>query len=176
MKSIANCISISRIVFAFILYWVKPLSILFFTIYILSGISDVIDGYIARKTNSVSKLGDNIDSIADFVIIVVLIIKLYPIINPTLEIIIWIVIIAIIKIASVILILIKYKTFEMLHTYANKITGFILFIFPILLAFFKLDVLIYITCIIAGISAIEELLINVFSKELRIDKKSLLLK
>lgn len=48
MKSIANYISIARIFLALTLALTKPLSIAFFTIYLVCGISDFFDGYIAR--------------------------------------------------------------------------------------------------------------------------------
>jgi len=176
VKSVANYISISRIVLACAMAFLKPLSIAFLAIYIICGISDVLDGYIARKTNTTSKLGDNLDSVADFIVIVVLMIALYPIINLTFLIIIWVAIIGIIRVVSVIVVFIKYKTFEMLHTYGNKITGLVLFTFPLSLVFAKSDVMIYMICMVASISAIEELLINIWSKELRLNKKSIFLK
>lgn len=176
MKSVANYISISRIVLAFAMAFAKPLSIVFFVIYILCGISDALDGYIARKTNTTSKLGDNLDSAADFIVVVVLMIALYPIIKLASLMITWIVVIGIIRVVSVIVVFIKYKTFEMLHTYGNKITGFVLVTFPLSLIFVQSDMMIYIICMLASISAIEELFINILSKELRINKKSIFLK
>ena len=180
MKSIANYISTSRIFLSLTLAFTKPLSIAFFVIYLVCGISDVFDGYIARKTGTTSKLGAKLDSIADLLMVVVLTIVLYPIIisifSLTVIIIIWIVIIGIIRVVSMIVVFIKYKTFGILHTYGNKITGLVLFAFPLSLAFVKLDVLMYIICVVASISALEELFIHLSSNELLINKKSIFLK
>lgn len=176
MKSIANYVSIVRIFLSLTLALEKPLSIAFFTIYFVCGISDIFDGYIARKTNTVSKLGDNLDSVADLIMVVVLVIVLYPIINPTAQIIVWIVIIGIIRVVSMMVVFVKYKTFEILHTYGNKITGLVLFTFPLSLAFAQSDVLMYVICGIASISAIEEFFIHLCSNELRINKKSIFVK
>lgn len=176
MKSIANYISILRMFLALTLAFAKPLSIGFFAIYLICGISDVYDGYIARKTNTVSKFGDNLDSVADLIMIVILMIVLYSIINPTIKIIVWIVIIGIIRTVSMIVVFVKYKTFEMLHTYGNKITGLVLFAFPLSLAFVQSDVLMYMICVVASISAIEELFIHLWSNKLRINKKSIFTK
>ena len=173
MKLIANYISISRIFLAITLLLVKPLSIVFIAIYIICGISDIFDGYIARKTKTISKLGDNIDSVADLIMVVVMMIILYPIIKLTVQIIIWIVIIGIIRVVSMIVVFVKYKTFEMLHTYGNKITGLVLFTVPILLVFLQSEVLMYAICMVASISAIEELFIHLSSNELKISKKSI---
>ncbi|MBU3191867.1 CDP-alcohol phosphatidyltransferase family protein [Clostridium bowmanii] len=173
MKSIANYISISRAFLAPALALTKPLSITFFVIYLICGISDVFDGYIARKTNTTSQLGEKLDSVADLIMIMILIIVLYPIINLTVKIIVWVVIIGIIRVVSIIVVFVKYKTFGILHTYGNKITGIILFTFPISLTFIPLDVLIYMICVVASISAIEELFIHLSSNEFRANKKSL---
>ena len=51
-------------------------------------VSDDLDGYIARKTETASKLGEKLDSVADLIMVVVLTIVLYPIINPTVQIIV----------------------------------------------------------------------------------------
>lgn len=176
MKSIANYISIARIFLALTLALAKPLSIVFLAIYLTCGISDVLDGYIARKTGTESKLGQKLDSIADLIMVVVLIIVLYPTINPTIQIIVWIVIIGIIRVVSMTVVFVKYKTFEILHTYGNKITGLVLFALPLSLAFAQSGVLMYIICVVASISAIEELFIHLSSNELRTDKKSILTK
>lgn len=173
MKSIANYISIARIFLALTLAFVKPLSTAFFLLYLVCGISDVFDGYIARKTNTASKLGEKLDSVADFIMVVVVMIVLYPIITLTVQIVVWIVIIGIIRAVSMLVVFVKYKTFGILHTYGNKITGLVLFAFPLALAFVQSDVAMYIICAVASISAIEELFIHLSSNELRTNKKSI---
>jgi len=54
MKTIPNCISFSRIIFSLILVFIKPLSVAFYAIYIICGLSDIMDGFIARKTGTTS--------------------------------------------------------------------------------------------------------------------------
>ena len=41
----------------------------FYVVYLLCGLSDMADGTIARKTNSVSKPGSQLDSIADLIFV-----------------------------------------------------------------------------------------------------------
>ncbi|MBW9157785.1 CDP-alcohol phosphatidyltransferase family protein [Clostridium tagluense] len=173
MKSIPNCISFSRIIFSLILIFVTPLSIAFYVIYIICGFSDIMDGFIARKTVTTSILGAKLDSMADMIMTGVLLFVLYPIVNPTTETVIWIISIAIIRLASMVIALKKYKTFASLHTYGNKITGIVLFIFPILLPYVHRNVLMYIICAVASISAIEELLIQLSSSQLNLNKQSI---
>jgi phosphatidylglycerophosphate synthase len=176
MKSVANYISISRIVISIALLITKPLSPVFLSMYLIIGLSDILDGYIARKTYSTSKLGEKLDSMADMIFDVILIIILYPVVNPGLLILIWIVIVAIIRITAVGIVYIKYKTFGMVHTLANKGTGFILFLFPIFYTAIQSDILIYFICIIATVSAIEELFIDLLSNEWQANRKSIFVK
>ena len=175
MRSLANGISLARIVLAFLLLFVKPLSLLFFSIYLACGISDVLDGYIARKTHTVSNLGRKLDSLADLIMVVIVIALLYPYVRSVLqiEIVAWIVIIGIIRLLSILVVHMKYKTFEILHTYGNKATGFLLFVFPFFLPLGHLNMFVYIICGVASFSAIEELSIHLSSHEFKPDRKSI---
>jgi CDP-diacylglycerol--glycerol-3-phosphate 3-phosphatidyltransferase len=175
MKSLANYISAARIILVLSLVLTEPLSAAFFTIYILSGISDMLDGYIARKTHTESKLGEKLDSAADLIMVTVLIILLYPVIDPPFSILLWVFIIGFIRVVSLIIVFVKYKTFAVLHTYGNKATGFILLVFPLLLKITS-DVTMYVVCVIASISSAEELVIHLFSNELQPNRKSIFIK
>jgi Phosphatidylserine synthase len=178
MKSLANAISFARIGLALSLILVQPLSNAFILIYLGCGISDTLDGYIARKTGTVSKLGEELDSVADLIMVFVAIILLYPFFKPivSIGIIIWIVAIGVIRLLSILVVLVKFKTFAILHTYGNKITGFLLFIVPLLMSLMQLSIYIDIVCVIASLSALEELFIHLSSNELRPNKKSIFMK
>lgn len=171
-----NCISFSRIIFSLILIFVKPFSAVFYAIYIICGFSDIMDGFIARKAGTTSRLGAKLDSIADMTMVGVLLVVLYPIINPAVGIVIWIISIGIIRLASVVVALKKYKTFASIHTYGNKITGIVIFVFPMLLPYINTTVLMYIICAVASISAIEELIIQLTSSHLELNKQSIFIK
>ena len=69
MKNIANYISISRIVMSVLLIIIKTFSIPFYIIYLYCGLSDMIDGFFARKYKITSEMGAKIDSIADIVFV-----------------------------------------------------------------------------------------------------------
>jgi CDP-diacylglycerol--glycerol-3-phosphate 3-phosphatidyltransferase len=176
MKSIPNFISVSRIFFSLALILVNPLSSAFYIIYIICGFSDIIDGFIARKTGTTSVFGAKLDSVADMIMIGVLLFLLYPIINPKIEIIICVILICTIRLIAMIVALKKYKTFASIHTYGNKITGIILFLFPISIPYIQTTILMYIICIVASISATEELIIQLTSHELQLNKQSIFIK
>ena len=176
MKAIPNCISFSRIILSLILIFVKPLSVAFYVIYVICGLSDIVDGLIARKLGTTSRLGAKLDSIADMIMVGVLLVVLYPIVSLATEIIIWIICIGIIRLASMVVALKKYKTFAILHTYGNKITGLVLFIFPLFLPYIHATMLMNIICVVASISAIEELIIQLTSSQLQLNKQSIFVK
>ena len=51
---------------------------MFYALYCIAGVTDMMDGAVARKTGSVSKFGSKLDSVADFVFIAVCLIKMLP--------------------------------------------------------------------------------------------------
>lgn len=159
--------------FSSFLIYTRPLSIPFYIIYLICGFSDVIDGYIARKTGTTSTLGEKLDSVADMVMVGILLVMFYPVIKPAIPMIVWIISIAVIRFASMIVAFMRYKTFASLHTYGNKITGIILFGIPIFLLFINVDALLSVACAISSLSAIEELIIQVTSDELRVNIRGL---
>lgn len=173
VKWLANWVSIARILLALSLTLVQPLSGWFHVMYVSCGISDVLDGYIARKTHTESSFGAKLDSLADLVIAAVLIIILCPIICLPVHIIVWILFIAIIRITSLGIVFLKFRTFEILHTYGNKITGIMLFTYPLSLSISRVDFPMELICTVASISAMEELAIHLKTKKLALGRKSI---
>ncbi|OCS91056.1 CDP-alcohol phosphatidyltransferase family protein [Caryophanon latum] len=171
--AIANYISITRIVLSITLLCITPLSMLFLLVYILCGITDMLDGYIARKMHTESTFGSKLDSIADFIMMLVLMFVLLPFLPLTESIMMWIVIIGVIKVGSIVIVFIKYRTFEMLHTYSNQVVGFVLFLYPMSLYVTPSHVLLCIICMIATFAALEKLLIHVGSIVLATNRKSI---
>ena len=174
MKISPNKLSFIRIIFSLLLFFTKPLSYLFFIIYLICSISDVLDGYVARKYNLVTDFGAKLDSIADMTMFLSLIIVLLPVLNFTLEIYVLILIIVILKIASAIYCYIKFEKLSTIHSYLNQITGLLIILIPILLISAPSENLIAIICIIATIAAIEEFLIIRYSQYLDINCESII--
>ena len=124
--------------------------------YIICGISDMIDGAVARATNNSTKFGSQLDSIADITFIVAASIKLLPIIHISNWLWTWITIIAIIKTSNITLGFFRTKKLVFQHTTMNKITGLSLFILPLTLSFIEIKYSAIITCSIATFAAIQE--------------------
>ena len=102
IKYIANIVTSCRILGSALLLVCPAISIEFYVIYIICGFSDMIDGTIARKTNSTGDLGAKIDTAADLVFVTVSMIKTLPAISIPRWLWIWGIAIAIIKIGNII--------------------------------------------------------------------------
>ena len=131
-------------------------SAVFYIIYLFCGFSDMIDGTIARKTNSISKFGSQLDTVADFIFVVVSIIKLSPAIHIPGWLWIWSGVIAIIKISNIIWGYVSKKQFISMHTIMNKATGLLLFLLPLTISFVELKYTAIVVCSVATFSAIQE--------------------
>ena len=116
MKYIANVITTARIFLSLLIVAVKPFSMLFYILYIICGLTDMFDGFIARKNQTDSKFGEKLDSIADIVFITVCLIKLLPVLNIEKWIYLWIAMIAMIKIINIIFGYICHHEFVPQHT------------------------------------------------------------
>ena len=137
-KHIANIITGSRIVFSLPLLFIPLSSALFYILYLFCGLTDMIDGTIARKTGAVSNFGARLDTASDFVFMAVCVVKLLPFINLSTWLWIWIAVIAIIKVINIVLGFVFRKKLVALHTVLNKTTGLLLFLLPLTLPPFVL--------------------------------------
>ena len=173
MKYLPNTLSIVRIFLAFGLLFINSKSLGFIVVYLLCGLSDVADGYIARKFGFESFLGAKIDFLADFILVGVILFIFIPIINPPIGIISWMIVIALIKFLAVSINYIKYGRLVIIHTYGNKIMGVYIFILPILILFSQNLLFLGIGCGLGTLVAVEELLIGIVSKKLELNKKSI---
>ena len=156
IKYIANIVTGCRILGSVLLLFFPVLSVEFYIIYIICGFSDMIDGSIARKTNSTSELGAKIDTVADLAFVTVSLIKILPTIHIPGWLWIWGLVIAIIKVGNIIWGYVSKKQFISLHTIMNKITGLLLFLLPLTLSFIELKYSAVVVCFIATFAAIQE--------------------
>ena len=98
----ANTITFFRMAAGIVLLLCPVFSPAFYVFYIAAGLSDMLDGFVARKTDTVSELGARLDTMADFVLVVVCLIKLLPILRIPAWLYGWIGIIALIKVMNII--------------------------------------------------------------------------
>ena len=153
---IANIITGCRIVGSILFLFFPVFSTEFYVTYLLCGFSDMIDGVVARKTNSNSAFGAKFDTVADLIFMIVVWYKLLPAIHLPQWMWIWIIIIALIKLSNIIWGLLRKKLLISVHSILNKVTGFVLFLLPLTIPFAELKYSFAIICLIATFSAIQE--------------------
>ncbi len=172
--TIPNVITALRIVGAAGLFFTEVMSVAFYVIYSLCGLTDVLDGFIARLTKTTSDLGAKLDSVADLLFYSAMLIKLLPFLWINLPQWIWVLVgvILVVRIASYLVAAIKYRKFASLHTYLNKLTGAVLFAVPYFMGFKAFFGVCLTVCIVAGAASAEELFLHLSSKEYNSKKKS----
>ena len=156
IKHIANIVTGCRILGSVLLLFFPAFSAAFYIIYVICGFSDMIDGTIARKTNSAGALGAKIDTAADLAFVTASLIKLLPTLNLPRWLWIWGVAIAVIKIGNILWGYATQKQFVALHTMLNKLTGLLLFLLPLTLSFVELKYSSIAVCAVATCAAIHE--------------------
>ena len=137
VKNLANIITVSRIIISISMAFVIPFSSTFFLLYSYCGISDIIDGFVARKTHTESVRGALLDSIADIVFLAIIAFKLVPLVFKTLP--NWSIVVCII--ITIV-----------------KVMGMVLFLSMYMFMLVDVDIIIFFLCIVGIIAAIEELL------------------
>ena len=153
MATFVTCV---RIVLSAALLFCPPLSPAFYALYLAAGFSDMIDGAVARKTGTVSELGSRLDTVADIVFTAVCLIKLLPVLEVPAWLYTWIAVIAVIKLLNIVTGYLKQKRFPAVHSVINKITGGLLFLFPLTLTWIDLRYSAAVVCAVAAVAAVYE--------------------
>ena len=152
----ANIITIIRILCSIAILFCPVFSVAFYSLYITAGLSDMIDGWIARKTNTVSDFGSKLDTVADVIFVVVCLIKLLPVMEIPVWLYVWIGVIALIKVINIVSGYVVQKQFVAVHSVMNKVTGVLLFVLPLTISFVDLKYSATAVCIVATFAAIQE--------------------
>ena len=154
MTQLPNIITSLRIAGSLGLLLCDVTGVMFWIIYALCGISDIVDGWLARKLKCVTKKGALLDSLADISFVSCCVWKLLPILELPQWLWLWGGVLVVIKIVNQISALMMYKRCCFPHTTANKATGFLLFI-AVPMTFWSI-IPIVIVSTIATFAAIQE--------------------
>ena len=155
-KHIANVITGSRIVFSLPLPVLPLSSVWFYILYLLCGLTDMIDGTIARKMGSASDFGAKLDTASDFVFVLVCSIKILPLLHIPVWLWVWITLIALTKILNLTFVFIAKKKLISIHSVFNKITGLALFLLPPTLTVVKATHSVATICALATLAVVQE--------------------
>ena len=131
-KNAANLITLIRIFGAIALIMLEPLSLPFFIVYGVCGLSDAFDGLVARKLGVQSSFGSALDSLSDLLFYGVMAAKLFPTFQRLLLPYQWAIIgtPTALHFIAYIICAIKFNRFSAIHTYANKALGLLVYAFP----------------------------------------------
>ena len=156
MNHIPNILSASRIALCLPLLLVDAMTMLFWVLYLIAGTTDMLDGFLARRWGVESKFGDRLDILADFVFVLAVGYKLLSWLKLPAT--LWMVIglIALVKVSNAISSYVVKHKIEFLHTKANKLTGFLLFVGVINIGQSYFIPVVWVIACIALFAAIQE--------------------
>ena len=159
IATVANVVTCIRIICGVILLFCRPFSQRFYLVYMIGGLSDILDGFIARRLKTESELGARLDTIADIVFAIAVLVKVLNGVYVPLWLIIWIICIAVIKCVNIISGIVISGHFVTEHTLLNKACGVLLFAVPLCIGRFPwqpVAVLVILSCAVATAAAVQE--------------------
>ncbi|MCL1878316.1 MAG: CDP-alcohol phosphatidyltransferase family protein, partial [Defluviitaleaceae bacterium] len=173
MKHVPNILSVSRIILTLALFFLSLIltnfvfSPIFLMLYAIIGLTDILDGFFARRFSAVSQLGANIDGIADYILIFVSLVIIVPQLDLNTFSRGLILGFIALKIISVIVGYIHYRQLMMMHTLAGKIAGLLAFSVPLVMHVIYIDVntLAIFVGTFVYLAMLEKIAINIVSPE-----------
>jgi len=175
--TIPNILSFYRLVsFPIVLYFaIKQIENIFVILLMIDLITDVLDGFIARRFNMQSELGARLDSIADIGMFSLGIIGIFifKIDDFTPHLIIFYIFLSLYLLSNLFS-LIKFGRFPSLHLYSWKIGGYLQGIFLFILFTIDFNIYIYYFVMFWGIiSFTEHIIIQLIIKSMKSNAKGL---
>ena len=155
-KQIANILTFCRILGSIGLLFCPVFSAGFYGLYLFCGLTDMVDGTVARKTGAASTFGARLDTVADFLFAAVSFGKLLPVLRIPVWIWVWAAAIAVGKLVNLIWGFLRRKQIPSLHTVLNKASGLCLFLLPLTAALVELRYTAPVVCAVATAAAIQE--------------------
>jgi len=152
----ADALSALRIILSVALLAPPALSPTFLALYATAGLTDMLDGFVARQTKTESEFGAKLDSAADLTFTVVSLAKILPTVAAPAWLWVWVATIAVVKVANVVSGLVMGKRQITPHTTVNKMTGFVVFLVPFAIPMFGIVVPSIPACILATFAAVQE--------------------
>ena len=138
-------------------------SISFYIVYLICGLTDLLDGFLARKLKTASAFGAKLDSMADLTFYCVSLLRMMPWLRKRLPNWIWYIVgfVIALRLASYLVAAIRFRRFAAVHTIANKATGALVFgVGPMLLLPSWLTPYCAVVTAVAAFSSAEELVLH----------------
>lgn len=178
LKTVPNLLSALRLLLVAVLWGPALINL---PVYVgigllIAGMTDVLDGFIARRRGSMTEYGSKLDSVADMSVLISVIfwiILLRPeiFLDHRVLLPLWITIEAL----SIIVGWIKFRRIANLHLYSAKAAGVAAYIFVVLAFIFGYnEVLFYIAFVMLTISSVEALALQLFCSRVDEHMKSII--
>lgn len=129
---LADLITGVRILCGLLILFVPAFSERFYALYLLGGISDAVDGTVARKLGQETDFGAKQDTIADFAFALAVFVKIVRAVRIPVWLTVWAVLIIAVKTAGVIVGVFKYGGIVTVHSTLNRVCGGIVFLLPLI--------------------------------------------
>ena len=152
----ANAVTASRLIAALAMAFLAASSPAFWMLFAWCGLSDMVDGTIARRLGEQSDFGAKLDSAADFIFAAICLAKILPALQPPIWLIAWIALIALCKLVGYASGPIMHGRAASLHTAANKVAGLLVFVSIPIMLLSGLAVTAVPACAVATFAAIQE--------------------
>ena len=134
--TLPNCMTLLRIVLTALLLPVSAGTGLFYGLYTLAGLTDGLDGWLARRLGQCSALGAKLDSAADLLFYGVMLTKFFPLLFAALpqQILYAVAATVLLRLGAYLTAALKFRRFASPHTVMNKLSGLAVFAVPYLYA------------------------------------------
>ncbi len=126
MHNLPNILSALRIALSLTLFALRPFTLPFRLVFLLAGISDVLDGFLARRYHWESDIGAKLDTVGDLVFVAVALLRILPELSLSLW--VW----------AALTLLVALRLWELWkrglppHSEVNRLCGMLLFVFLLL--------------------------------------------
>ena len=156
MKRPADALTGLRIAFSAAMLFLPAGSGGFAALYAAAGVSDMLDGLIARKTRTESAFGAKLDSAADVIFLAVSAVKIIPGLALPLWVWLWAAVVALLRLVNAGIGFVRCGRIMPLHTPANKLTGLMLFLLPLICGRGGANRYAAAVCLSATLAAVQE--------------------
>lgn len=173
---VPNMLSASRMVLALSMLLVEPLSDPFLGLLAAAFLTDVLDGYLARRWHVESRFGSQLDSLADLMMMVVLIVVLLTALEFEDWMIALLASVVAVRALSFAVGVMRFRRLPFVHTLLNKLAAVLIALSPFLIRLIGPDASVAIAGGVAMAAALEYLYISLTSEEYDPDRRSAFLR
>jgi len=178
IKKVPNILSSIRIVLAPTLILLRARGGIFIAIYLVCGLTDWLDGLIARKYDAQSPIGSTLDTLGDSLLLISAFISFLLIVEIDFPLYakVCMIYFGAMKVVGMIISRVKFKHWNWIHTYLSKTGGVMLYLsLPIFVQQQKLpDWLLITLAVPMVIQPLEEIIMMLRQKEYNPDAKGIL--